>query len=593
MSMSMHIDWQKIAEERTQERDEARARVEQVEAQLAVARAALDALEAAPQAVKVNDEDGLLALVDAVDRAHNLLDDALEWPIRDAARRLVQHKTREAPMTPSLYAHQREDADLAVKRGSLCIFEGTGTGKTATALAIIQRLPGPALVVCPLSIIEPAWMADARRFAPGLRVVSLWAPTPRKRKRAMQKAEHADVMLANYAGFRILWRNHRAWLLARRAGVLVVDESSAMKSPKAAITKALLAYGLGDGRGAPGVPHRFAMSGTPAPNALYEYWAQVRLVDASVFDHNYFRFQRRWFIPIVSDPTNPRVVWKWGIHADDREALLEKVARVSVARRKEDCVDLPPQVDVVRHATLAPDQQKAYDAMLSDFVTSLGAMSADAAYNDASAGGTDWTSDVAMAPNKLAQLMKLRQITAGCIAPLDGQMRWRWNAKLAVLGEVLDELGREQCVIWTQFRAEADAVMDFLEKRRIAARRQDDRYDLARLDGSVPVADRTDSVEAFQAGRARYMVAHPAAAAHGLTLTAASHAVYLSLSYSLEHYWQSRDRLHRIGQKRSCTYHHVIVPDTVDEVLLGALRRKGDIASAALEFVHKYKGQQA
>ena len=486
--------------------------------------------------------------------------------------------------TPPLFAHQDEDIDAAVARGSLGLFPyDCGTGKTATMLNVIQRLGGPALVVCPISIIETAWLADAATFTPSLRVVSLRATTPKQRLARLRAARHADVMIVNYAGFRILWSSHRQWLLDCKVNVLVVDESSKLKSPRSQITKALLAFGLGDGRGAPGVPHRFPMSGTPAPNALHEYWAQCRLVSPTVFDSNHFRFMRQWFLPVVSDPSNPRIVWRWGMRKGDREEFLSKVASVSVARRKEDCTDLPEEIDVTRHATMEPSQRAAYKAMLDTFVAEFDT-------------GAPLRSGVAMAPNTLARLMKLRQITAGCIAPLDGVMQWRWNAKLNVLGELLDELGRERAVIWTQFRVEAAAVMAMLaERAQRAERYTGDTWWTARLDGTVKQADRVTGILSFQSesldGEARYMVAHPASAGHGLTLTGACNAIYLSLSYSLEGYWQSRARLHRIGQTRPVTNHHVLVPDTIDEVIYKALRGKADMAEAALRFVIERRGQ--
>lgn len=42
---------------------------------------------------------------------------------------------------------------------------------------------------------------------------------------------------------------------------------------------------------------------------------------------------------------------------------------------------------------------------------------------------------------------------------------------------------------------------------------------------------------------------------------------------------QSEDRAHRIGQKHNVTYIDLMIPDTVDERIVRALRNKIDIAS--------------
>jgi SNF2 family DNA or RNA helicase len=58
--------------------------------------------------------------------------------------------------------------------------------------------------------------------------------------------------------------------------------------------------------------------------------------------------------------------------------------------------------------------------------------------------------------------------------------------------------------------------------------------------------------------------------------------VYYSNSYDLEIRLQSEDRAHRIGQTKSVTYIDLVSPDTTDEMILDALRRKINIASTVL-----------
>ena len=54
------------------------------------------------------------------------------------------------------------------------------------------------------------------------------------------------------------------------------------------------------------------------------------------------------------------------------------------------------------------------------------------------------------------------------------------------------------------------------------------------------------------------------------------YAVYYGLSFSAEEHMQSRDRLHRSGQKRPVTYIYLIAKETVDESLLWVVRKKSN-----------------
>ena len=122
-----------------------------------------------------------------------------------------------------LYQHQQDALDRA-KDGNLALFHECGCGKTLTALKIIEhhREQGnsPALVVCPLSIIESAWIEDCNRFAPELTIVSLWHKSPADRYRRL--ARDADIYIVNFETFRSMFE----LIQCKGFQVAIVDESS-------------------------------------------------------------------------------------------------------------------------------------------------------------------------------------------------------------------------------------------------------------------------------------------------------------------------------------------------------------------------------
>ena len=82
-----------------------------------------------------------------------------------------------------------------------------GLGKTVQAIAFLGiltlqlRVPGPHLVICPLSVLGP-WLAEFRKWAPSLRVVRLH--TIDREERELLKRETLadlgsfDVVLTTY-----------------------------------------------------------------------------------------------------------------------------------------------------------------------------------------------------------------------------------------------------------------------------------------------------------------------------------------------------------------------------------------------------------
>jgi SNF2 family DNA or RNA helicase len=59
--------------------------------------------------------------------------------------------------------------------------------------------------------------------------------------------------------------------------------------------------------------------------------------------------------------------------------------------------------------------------------------------------------------------------------------------------------------------------------------------------------------------------------------------VYYSNNYSLETRLQSQDRIHRIGQDCKCTYIDLVVPKSIDEVILKRLKEKKELSSEVLD----------
>ena len=90
---------------------------------------------------------------------------------------------------------------------------------------------------------------------------------------------------------------------------------------------------------------------------------------------------------------------------------------------------------------------------------------------------------------------------------------------------------------------------------------------------------RAEAIDRFRSGDARVFVANPAAAGEGLTLTEATVVVYYSNTFKLAERLQSEDRAHRIGQEKSVLYVDLVCPDTIDERIVTALRKKLEIAN--------------
>lgn len=423
------------------------------------------------------------------------------------------------PLSVHLYKYQKDIVNKALNAGSFGIFADTGTGKTIIGLEIAKHY-NKTLVLCPLSVIETAWIDDCRRFYSDTDIVNVWGASASERRRKLADAHEIYVM--NYESFKIIKND----ISKAKFDCIIVDESSVMKTMSSQITMMLLDI-------APKIPHRFVLSGCPTPNHNSEIFPQMKFVDADVFGNNYYGFLARYFHQDMANPHH------WYQTDDDKERYYARLSEKSVFLQKEDCVELPDKVFTIRKYVMPKKQREVYDSLLHNIQTHI----------------NQWSKF-----EFTARLMKLREACSGFVIHKDQSIESFENGKANLLREVLGELPKQPIIVWCQFQHEINS--------------------LAKQFGGVALTsttkNRDDIIRAFKNNEIELLFTHPQLIGKGLTFTNCTYNIYYSLSYSYEEFKQSQDRIHRIGQKSKCTYIVLQAQDTIEETIYDCLQRKGD-----------------
>jgi len=454
-----------------------------------------------------------------------------------------------------LYQHQINAIGRA-RKGNLGIFHEPGCGKTCTALHIIRHWVAKGctkiLVVCPISIIESAWLEDCATFTPERDIISVWDTKPAERKRKL--AEDHEIYVINFDQLKILFNE----IVKKEFDVLIIDESSKLKNPNSEISKAVLALSGIHCRGSryicgKPIPHRYLMSGTPAPNSYQEYWAQAKVITGpgnAVFSDNFYSFRGQYFYSIPLGP----VCKKWEFRKEMQQEFMDKLSTIADVVRKQDAVDLPPQTHLIRKVYLSDAEQKAYDTLKKELVLRFG-------------------DQQILASNALTEIAKLRQLTSG-FAYTDNGFIQTGTSKLNELKELLEEIGDNQVIIWANFQYEISLL-------------------LKELPGSAALWSQTPDcpqvINDFKSDKFKYLIAHPASSAHGLTFTNCCYSVYFSMNYSYELMEQSINRTHRIGQTKPVTYYYLLVPESIDEAIYRAVHKKQKLSNSILNYLKSSK----
>ena len=419
-----------------------------------------------------------------------------------------------------------------------CLFDEQGTGKTYMGLGLIHHLfltdrANQLLVFCPSSMTGE-WIN---------RLQTVDALTKKIRGLVSLYESGDNIHDACSRSFGIVTNYHqalpneqvlRSWAQRRlndgseAKTLLIIDESFVVKNEDALISKAVMAiresccYGL-------------VLCGTPAPNRPDDVVHQFNIADLGSTLGVYR----------ATDDLQ-RNLEELSARIDENGAFLRRL-------KKDVLSDLPDKNFVFHKLEMSSIHRIEYEIAKRSYRSDLGSL------NSGRMG-----SNFQRFLNRRMELIKL------CAFPDTKIIPTNENAKFSELRKILNDVCQSKSgklIIWSSYVDSLEEIESLVSGMSITQKR---------IDGSVPPQQRTEIVRSFQeTSDPQVIIANPSAAGAGLTLHAASHAVYMSYPSQAAHFLQSIDRIHRRGQRASETIFHLLVFDkTIEEKELMRLFRK-------------------
>lgn len=446
-----------------------------------------------------------------------------------------------------------------------------GLGKTVQALALLAHaieehraaVPGepfaPFLVVAPTSVISN-WAAEAERFLPGAKVVTITETTAGKTPLA-ERVAGAHLVLTSYTLLRMdedAYASYAAGLGSGEGpgtpgwGALLLDEAQFVKNTGTrawSIARAMPAR------------TKIAMTGTPLENNLMELWALLAIVADGLFP------SARAFRDLYARPAESG---EDPAHAAATTARLRRRIRPLMLRRTKELVaaELPAKNDTRVNLPLAPGHRRIYDTHLQRERQKVLGLLED------------------MDKNRFTifqSLTLLRRLALDAALIDPDAYEGVTSAKREYLVERLPELlaGGHRVLVFSQFTGYLKSIARALSEKGI-----DHLY----LDGST--RNRAEVIEAFRAGAAPVFLISLKAGGFGLNLTEADHVFIMDPWWNPAAEQQAVDRIHRIGQEREVHVYRLVAEGTIEEkvmqlkaskaALFDAVVGEGEFASAAV-----------
>lgn len=468
----------------------------------------------------------------------------------------VPLKASKLPGDGKLWDHQKQAIKLSVKHPRFALLMEQGTGKTAVALATIgvRNLRGEVhrvLIFTTKSTIY-SWEYWTNRLLNVPMDVAVLDGSSAERVEKLNRLgrpSKLQVVITNYTSSVNLKDDLRHWM----PDMVIVDESHHIKGYKGKQSKAIHYI-------AQASPYRMIMTGTPIIKNQLDVFGQYRFLDESIFGANYFKFRNRYALMGGYMKKQVKGILK-------EKELARKMHSIAFRVKLDDALDMPQVLPpTLIFGDLEPHASTIYEQMEKEAVAEI----------------LDQGIEV-MAPIVLTKLLRLSQITGGFISTEDGSLAVS-DAKQDLLAETLEDTLADitkKVVVFARFIPEVHAIEKIAEK-----------YNPVTIFGAVSAQDRFDYIKAFQEDdHTRVLIAQVATGGEGIELFRADTVIFYSMDYSYGNYEQAKARLRRPGQKHPVNVIHLVIRNSIDEIVFQAVEAKRNVAQLIVDKLRARYGE--
>ena len=408
-----------------------------------------------------------------------------------------------------------------------CLADDMGLGKTLQTISLLSYIypksKSPSLVVMPKSLLNN-WKNELENFNPNLSFHTYYGSS-----RDSKLFKKYNVILTTYA----LVRNDIEKLKSIKFDTIILDESQNIKNVDSKISRAVMLLEA---------KHKFALSGTPIENSLFELYSLFRFINAGLFA-TIADFKRDYAVPIQAD-ANEEVA----------KILKAKISPFLLRRLKKDVLrDLPAKQEQIIYVDMDDAHKKFYNQKRDYYKQLLD--------QQIGANGIEKSKFLI-----LQAFNDLRQIASAPELKSENQIL---SSKIENLFEMLEDivLNNHKVLIFANFLGSLDLISEKANELG---------YEHLLMTGST--RNRQELVDKFQNDKnIKLFLMTLKVGGVGLNLTEADYVFIFDPWWNKSAENQAVDRTHRMGQKNKVFSYKMITKGTIEEKILELQSQKQDM----------------
>lgn len=425
-----------------------------------------------------------------------------------------------------LKKYQEESVNFLLLSKNCILNLDIGLGKTIVAIVagLLIKKQQPRfrdLIVCPASL-KYHWASEIEKYTDETYTIVEGDFEDRK----IQYLNSNTFTIVNYE----LVRMEKDLTILKNIpwNVITADEITRIKNMKTRSNKALRQLIAG---------YRWGLTGSPIENKLTDLYSIMRWINPSVFG-NYWGFRERFMI------FQKRVMgyksWQELVGYKNLDEIKERMKNSLIRKQKREVLsELPPRVERLYYVNMTAQQWGVYNAIKDEMLQMLG-------------------KDI----NPLAKLTYLRE----CVnSPETIGMKGK-SGKIEELKGILDEIGDQKVIVFSQFVKACNVIMKEIKGRKIIF--------VSGADGSE---GKFKKVEQFKESPEGTILLSTDCMSYGQNLQFCNILVNFDLPFNPIKLENRIGRIDRLGQENKVLVINLIAKNTVEERVWEILQKKKDL----------------
>ena len=451
----------------------------------------------------------------------------------------------------SPHPYQEEAKQFVMDRPDSALFLDCGLGKTPVSLDVIRELllsgeSKGVLVVAPLRVARLTWPLEIEKWDQFAWMTTVFLHGPKK----LQKLnDPADIYLINYEGLVWLTEVLRRYTPDKWPfDTIIWDELTKIKAPSTRRFKDMKKL-IGKFK------RRLGLTATPTANGYKDLYGQLYMLDEGErLGSNHVAFQKRFM-----HKPNPWEIYKWEMRPGAEQKIQDLIGDICLRMDAKDYLDVPEAEVIDVELKLPQKARSAYNKLEKDLFVQLEEAEIEAM-------------NAAVLSGKCLQLA-----SGGVYHGDEGEWEHVHDVKTKALQKIVKQHEGEPVLIAYSFKHEVERLLKCFP-------------DAVVLKSGLPAKEELSIQQRWNDGTIPIMICHPASAGHGLNLQyGGSVAIWFTINWSLELYYQFNRRIDRQGQNKKTKFYRLIMSDTVDEVVATAVEGKDKKQQDFLTALLKYK----